>query len=138
MSRSGSMRMAARSRSEIRRWALFPRPASTNWRTRMLNPSRSASKTRAAVRPDEQVRDLGRSRELSVLAVQVRFRHPTGAGAAGSNVDSHSVSDCLGEDLLERWPAKWHQVVRDHTAHQVHGLVCKNDLRFMACLYCTV
>src|SRR5438128_12147267 len=69
------------------------------------------SKAGRAIGPGHEIRNLRRRGELRVLTLQVRFQHPTGAGASGSNVDRNLRRECLRQDLLERRPAKWHQVL---------------------------
>ena len=85
-----------------------------------------------AVGPGHEIGNLRRRGELRVLALEVRFRHPTGAGAAGSNVDRDLRRECLGQDLLERRPAKRHQVLCHRSGQQVDGLIDQDDLRLMA------
>ena len=75
------------------------------------------------VGPGEQVGDLRGSGELRILPLEIRFRHPTGAGAASSNVDPNSGGDRLGQDLLERRPAEGHQILSNDAGHQVHRLI---------------
>src|SRR5712691_1783006 len=116
------MSAATPSLSEMTRWALLPRPSSTNCRTRMSTPPRfpfvppPLLKAGRAIGPGHEVRDLRWRGEFRVLALQVRFQHPTGAGASGSNVYSNSASDGLRQNLLERRPAEWHQILRNDAA----------------------
>src|SRR5882762_7293865 len=105
------MSAATPSLSEITRWALLPRPSSTNCRTRMPTPPRfpfvppPLLEAGRVIGPGHEVRNLRRRRELRVLSLEVRFRHPTGAGAAGSNVDRDLRRERLRQNLLERRPA---------------------------------
>ncbi len=84
--------------------------------------------------PGEQVGDLRGSGELRVLPLEVRFRYPTGTGAASSNVDPNASGHRLGQDLLERRPAERHQILSDDAGHQVHRLIGEDYLRLVTTL----
>src|SRR5258708_2437899 len=84
-------------------------------------------KTRGAGGPGHEIGNLRRRRELRVLTLEVRFRHPTGAGATCSNVDRDLRRERFRQDLLERRPAEGHQVLRNGVSQKVDGLVGEDD-----------
>jgi hypothetical protein len=76
--------------------------------------------------------ELGRTRELSVLAFKVCFGHRTGSCAAPSDVHGDAVVDDLAKYFTNVRPADRVAGVGDLRLHQVHGLSHEEDLRLVA------
>src|SRR5689334_23189159 len=113
---------AAESRraGELSRPCFVPRP------TRFVLVGDHPLGGRHPLRPDPRVD------ECRILALEVRLGHPTGDGAAPSDIDGYFVLDQFAEDLANRRPADTDRALCHRLMHEDDSIAHEEQFDLMA------